>query len=182
MIVARPKRPARALRVGFLLIGAAVVPAQAADAPPALEQVVVTARHPRGKSADRADRGVHDHDRRQEIATSGITAVSQLQKLVPTLQITQFNPRNTSFNIRGLGKTTPPSPSTASKAASASMWMEFSIRAPHRRRSRFPISTTSSFARARKAPCSARTPPPARLTCTLSGRVSRRARISSLGR
>jgi len=100
--------------VPALLLGTALSPAQAqqnaavagATLPEAangssLEQVVVTARH-RAEKAQTVPIAISTIDSKK-LQSDGITAVNQLQKLVPTLQITQFNPRNTSFNIRGLG-------------------------------------------------------------------------------
>src|SRR5271154_6238792 len=97
----RPNRLAGGVCLPALLLGAALAPARAAESAPALEQVVVTARH-RSEKVQTVPIAITALDSRK-LQSSGITAVNQLQKLVPTLQITQFNPRNTSFNIRGLG-------------------------------------------------------------------------------
>jgi len=104
MTKARPTRRNTGACLPTLLIGASMIAgatASAADTAPALEQVVVTARH-RAEKLQSVPIAISTLDSKK-LQASGVTAVSQLQKLVPTLQITQFNPRNTSFNIRGLG-------------------------------------------------------------------------------
>ncbi len=90
-----------------LALGVALLPAPARAQTPAatdpanVEQVVVTARH-RAERAQTVPIAITTVDSRA-LQARGITSVGQLQKMVPSLQITQFNPRNTSFNIRGLG-------------------------------------------------------------------------------
>jgi iron complex outermembrane receptor protein len=66
-----------------------------------VEDVVVTARH-RSERAQTVPIGLTSVGAAKLDAT-GISAVNQLNQLVPTLQVTEFNPRNTSFNIRGVG-------------------------------------------------------------------------------
>ncbi len=69
--------------------------------PNGVEEVVVTARH-RTEKAQKVPISLTSVGEAKLEAT-GTTAVNQLQNLVPSLQIAEFNPRNTSFNIRGVG-------------------------------------------------------------------------------
>jgi iron complex outermembrane receptor protein len=82
-------------------VAAQSIPAPSAKATPGVEQVVVTARH-RAEKAQSVPISLTSVGA-AKLAANGITSVAQLQALVPSLQITDFNPRNTSFNIRGIG-------------------------------------------------------------------------------
>jgi iron complex outermembrane receptor protein len=75
----------------------------AAQAPASqtVEDVVVTARH-RAEKAQKVPISLTSVGAAKLDATN-ITSLNALQFLVPTLQVTEFNPRNTSFNIRGVG-------------------------------------------------------------------------------
>jgi iron complex outermembrane recepter protein len=66
-----------------------------------VEQVVVTARH-RAEKAQTVPIAITSVGA-AKLDETGTNALNQLQTLVPSLQITEFNPRNTSFNIRGVG-------------------------------------------------------------------------------
>ena len=66
-----------------------------------VEEVVVTARH-RAEKAQKVPISLTSIGA-AKLAANGTTSLTQLQALVPSLQITDFNPRNTSFNIRGVG-------------------------------------------------------------------------------
>ncbi len=65
------------------------------------EPIVVTARHREEKSQDvPVAISVVSAD---TLDRTGNFTLNQVQQLVPTLQITAFNPRNSNINIRGLG-------------------------------------------------------------------------------
>jgi len=81
-------------------VPAPVVTASAA-APGGLEEVVVTARH-RAEKAQTVPIALTSVGG-AKLDANGIVSVNQLAQLIPTLQVTEFNPRNTSFNIRGVG-------------------------------------------------------------------------------
>jgi iron complex outermembrane receptor protein len=66
-----------------------------------VEEVVVTARH-RTEKAQSVPIGLTAIGS-AKLEANGTTSLNQLAQLVPSLQITEFNPRNTSFNIRGIG-------------------------------------------------------------------------------
>ena len=66
-----------------------------------VEDVVVTARH-RSEKLQKVPIAISVVSAAKLDAT-GTNSLNQLAALVPSLQITQFNPRNTSFNIRGVG-------------------------------------------------------------------------------
>ncbi len=66
-----------------------------------VEEVVVTARH-RAEKAQTVPIALTSVGK-ASLNANGITSVNQLEQLVPTLQVTEFNPRNLSFNIRGIG-------------------------------------------------------------------------------
>jgi iron complex outermembrane receptor protein len=66
-----------------------------------VETVLVTARH-RAEKAQTVPIGVTSVSA-QKLTQNGISSITQLSFAVPTLQVTEFNPRNTSFNIRGVG-------------------------------------------------------------------------------
>jgi iron complex outermembrane receptor protein len=66
-----------------------------------VEDVVVVARH-RSERAQTVPIGLSSVGS-AKLDQTGISSVNQLNQLVPTLQVTEFNPRNTSFNIRGVG-------------------------------------------------------------------------------
>lgn len=93
-----PPGPAAAPQVG----GAQPVQLAAAGSPSrGVEEVVVTARH-RAEKAQRVPIALTAISG-AKLANTGTTSVTQLEFLVPTLQVSEFNPRNTSFNIRGVG-------------------------------------------------------------------------------
>jgi len=75
--------------------------ASAGSASSAVEEVVVTARH-RIEKAQKVPIALTSVSG-AKLANTGTTAITQLEFLVPTLQVSEFNPRNTSFNIRGVG-------------------------------------------------------------------------------
>jgi len=87
--------------------------AQAADSPAAtvaagtgvvstgVEEVVVTARH-RAEKAQTVPIALTSIGAKK-IDDTGINSLNKLQVLVPTLQVIESNPRNTAFNIRGIG-------------------------------------------------------------------------------
>jgi iron complex outermembrane receptor protein len=66
-----------------------------------VEEVVVTARH-RSEKAQKVPIALTAVSAAKLDATD-TTSITQLEFLVPTLQVSEFNPRNTSFNIRGVG-------------------------------------------------------------------------------
>lgn len=66
-----------------------------------VENVVVTARH-RAERAQTVPIGLTSVSS-QKLDETGITSITRLNFVVPSLQVTEFNPRNTSFNIRGVG-------------------------------------------------------------------------------
>ncbi len=81
-------------------------PFQVAQAGPAgahggVEEVVVTARHRKEKaqSVPIALTSIPS----KTLSDNGIATVTQLGAFAPSLQVTATNPRNTSFNIRGIG-------------------------------------------------------------------------------
>jgi iron complex outermembrane receptor protein len=76
------------------------VPALGADTK-GVEEVVVTARH-RAEKAQTVPIGLTSVSS-SKLKANAISSVTNLQFVVPTLQVTEFNPRNTSFNIRGVG-------------------------------------------------------------------------------
>jgi iron complex outermembrane receptor protein len=79
-----------------------VTPAAAADAAePAAGDIVVTARR-RAESAQDVPIALSVVDDKA-LAATGNYSLSQIQQLVPSLQVFSFNPRNTNVNIRGLG-------------------------------------------------------------------------------
>jgi iron complex outermembrane recepter protein len=83
---------------------AAAPPAQVASAASlsnTVEDIVVTARH-RAEKAQKVPIAITAVGSAKLDAT-GTTSLNSLQLLVPSLQVTEFNPRNTSFNIRGVG-------------------------------------------------------------------------------
>ena len=79
-----------------------VTSAAAADAAdPAAGDIVVTARR-RAESAQDVPIALSVVDDKA-LAATGNYSLSQIQQLVPSLQVFSFNPRNTNVNIRGLG-------------------------------------------------------------------------------
>jgi iron complex outermembrane receptor protein len=66
-----------------------------------LEEVVVTARH-RKEKAQSVPIALTTVSKKQ-LSDNGVTSVTQLGSFAPSLQVTETNPRNTSFNIRGIG-------------------------------------------------------------------------------
>ena len=66
-----------------------------------VEEVVVTARH-RSEKAQKVPIAL-TAIAGAKLANTATTSITQLEFLVPTLQVSEFNPRNTSFNIRGVG-------------------------------------------------------------------------------
>ena len=82
-------------------VGETATSAIPAAEPPALDQVVVTARH-RAEKAQTVPIAVTTIDSKK-LEAERVQSFGDLQQLVPTLQSVQLNPRNTSFNIRGLG-------------------------------------------------------------------------------
>ncbi len=80
---------------------ATATPAAANAAASKVEDVVVTARH-RTERAQTVPIGLTSVGS-AKLDQTGIASINQLNQLVPTLQVTEFNPRNTSFNIRGVG-------------------------------------------------------------------------------
>ena len=66
-----------------------------------VEEVVVTARH-RAEKAQKVPIALTAISSKK-LADTNTTSITQLAFLVPTLQVSEFNPRNTSFNIRGVG-------------------------------------------------------------------------------
>ncbi len=69
--------------------------------PTGVEDVVVTARH-RSEKAQKVPIALTAVGT-TKLANTGTTSITDLEFLVPTLQVSEFNPRNTSFNIRGVG-------------------------------------------------------------------------------
>jgi len=66
-----------------------------------VEEVVVTARH-RVEKAQKVPIALTAVSA-AKLENTNTTSITQLEFLVPTLQVSEFNPRNTSFNIRGVG-------------------------------------------------------------------------------
>jgi iron complex outermembrane receptor protein len=66
-----------------------------------VEDVVVTARH-RSEKAQKVPIALTAVGA-AKLDNTGVTSITNLAFLVPTLQVSEFNPRNTSFNIRGVG-------------------------------------------------------------------------------
>jgi len=66
-----------------------------------VEEVVVTARH-RSEKAQKVPIALTAISA-AKLDDTNTTSITQLEFLVPTLQVSEFNPRNTSFNIRGVG-------------------------------------------------------------------------------
>ena len=85
--------PALAQTVPAQTVPAPVVTASAA-APGGLEEVVVTARH-RAEKAQTVPIALTSVGG-AKLDANGIVSVNQLAQLIPTLQVTEFNPRNTS--------------------------------------------------------------------------------------
>jgi iron complex outermembrane receptor protein len=79
----------------------AAVPAAGLAGATQVEEVVVTARH-RTEKAQNVPIALTAIGS-AKLAANGTTSLNQLAQLVPSLQVTEFNPRNTSFNIRGVG-------------------------------------------------------------------------------
>jgi iron complex outermembrane recepter protein len=69
--------------------------------PTGVEDVVVTARH-RTEKAQKVPIALTAISS-AKLNNTGTTSITNLEFLVPTLQVSEFNPRNTSFNIRGVG-------------------------------------------------------------------------------
>jgi len=90
-----------ALLIGTPAAMAQTHPPTVSAADSGVEQVVVTARH-RAEKAQSVPIAIANVSTKR-LSDSGVTSVAQLEKIVPSLQIVQLNPRNTSFNIRGLG-------------------------------------------------------------------------------
>lgn len=76
-------------------------PSASANGSQGVEEVTVTARH-RTERSQKVPISLTAIGA-AKLAANNITSLTQLQLLAPTLQITDFNPRNTSFNIRGIG-------------------------------------------------------------------------------
>jgi iron complex outermembrane receptor protein len=66
-----------------------------------VEEVVVTARH-RTEKAQTVPIAITSIGA-SKIDATGINSLNKLQTLVPTLQVIESNPRNSAFNIRGIG-------------------------------------------------------------------------------
>ena len=64
-------------------------------------EIIVVSRH-RKERAQRVPVAITSVTAKQ-LAVGNINSVAKLPQLVPSLQVTDFNPRNTSFNIRGIG-------------------------------------------------------------------------------
>ena len=75
--------------------------AQAGQPGHGVEEVVVTARH-RTERAQTVPIGLTSVSS-AKLKANAITSITSLEFVAPTLQVTEFNPRNTSFNIRGVG-------------------------------------------------------------------------------
>jgi iron complex outermembrane receptor protein len=69
--------------------------------PTGVEDVVVTARH-RTEKAQKVPIALTAVSA-AKLNDTGTYSITNLAFLVPTLQVSEFNPRNTSFNIRGVG-------------------------------------------------------------------------------
>jgi iron complex outermembrane receptor protein len=69
--------------------------------PTGVEEVVVTARH-RSEKAQTVPIALTSIGANKIDATA-INSLNKLQTLIPTLQVIESNPRNTAFNIRGIG-------------------------------------------------------------------------------
>lgn len=80
---------------------AGAVDAAAADTAADAAEVIVSARR-RNESAQDVPIALSVVDN-QTLANIGNFTVSQVQQVVPTLQVFSFNPRNTNVNVRGLG-------------------------------------------------------------------------------
>ncbi len=75
--------------------------AQAGQPGHGVEDVVVTARH-RSERAQTVPIGLTSVSA-AKLKANAITSITNLEFVAPSLQVTEFNPRNTSFNIRGVG-------------------------------------------------------------------------------
>ena len=141
-----------------------------------IEEVTVTARH-RKEKAQSVPIAITSIAAKQ-LSDIGVTSVAQVGQLAPSLQVTETNPRNTSFNIRGIGNDVSQTSDGLEGGVGNLRGWRSARSGPAPRRSGWPTCKACKCCAARRAPCSARTPPPAPSTCTHNYRPSPTGRMA----